>query len=590
MTTDFRTKVMRRYAAAQQSRAKWDDALADAYRHALPQYDQQVSSDSGDRRGEKRGAQIYDMTAAQALDERTSRTMDSLFPAFQRWVALQTPKHLFGEEGIPEEVETLFEDALDKLHAALDLSNFQTEMTLAVRDAHVSLGTIELGFGTPENPLHFEAVPVKQIAIEEADDGVIRTSFRTLELAYTELETRYPNARFPEEVRAKILEDAPGTITVVEANIWNPKDRAVEWSVWLTQGEHQLFDTVLSSERTIPFRTDKVPGEAMGRGPIMKALPDIKTANKVVELVLKNATIAVTGIWQADDDGVLNPANVRLQPGTIIPKAVGSSGLTPLQAPGQFDVSQLVLGELRDSIRKTIVGPDLPAVDAGQRTAYELALRNANQQRIEVPQTMRLLNECFDRIVRRAFDILSHPAMAGSPFYIAPLPIDSGIRIDLVPVSPMVRVREEARAAQAMQAFTNMLQIMPEAARTLVKPAFFRDFLKQNGFTEAQLESQAALDALASGGTMQGGDPAAMLQQVMQGQGGDNAANLAAGSQPSQNDLQKQIQAMTGLSPQALAETANQVAGPILQAMGSSPAAPPNGQGVPNPDQSGVPQ
>jgi hypothetical protein len=33
----------------------------------------------------------------------------------------------------------------------------------------------------------------------------------------------------------------------------------------------------------------------------MKTLPDIKTANKVVELVLKNASIAVTGIWQASD-------------------------------------------------------------------------------------------------------------------------------------------------------------------------------------------------------------------------------------------------------------------------------------------------
>ena len=78
----------------------------------------------------------------------------------------------------------------------------------------------------------------------------------------------------------------------------------------------------------------------------MKALPDIKTANKVVELVLKNASIAVTGIWQADDDGVLNPATVELVPGTIIPKAGGSSGLTPLETPGRFDVSEIVLESL----------------------------------------------------------------------------------------------------------------------------------------------------------------------------------------------------------------------------------------------------
>ena len=86
----------------------------------------------------------------------------------------------------------------------------------------------------------------------------------------------------------------------------------------------------------------------------MTALPDIKTANKVVELILKNASIAVTGIWLADDDGVLNPANIKLVPGSIIPKAVGSSGLTPLQAPGRFDVSHLVLEDLRARIRHAL--------------------------------------------------------------------------------------------------------------------------------------------------------------------------------------------------------------------------------------------
>ena len=68
----------------------------------------------------------------------------------------------------------------------------------------------------------------------------------------------------------------------------------------------------------------------------MKALPDIRTANKVVELVLKNASIAVTGIWQADDDGVLNPGTVRLVPGTIIPKAPGSAGPHAARDARQF--------------------------------------------------------------------------------------------------------------------------------------------------------------------------------------------------------------------------------------------------------------
>ena len=41
----------------------------------------------------------------------------------------------------------------------------------------------------------------------------------------------------------------------------------------------------------INFRWQKAPSETYGRSPVMKALPDIKTLNKVVELMLKNASI-----------------------------------------------------------------------------------------------------------------------------------------------------------------------------------------------------------------------------------------------------------------------------------------------------------
>src|SRR5690606_16628614 len=109
-----------------------------------------------------------------------------------------------------------------------------------------------------------------------------------------------------------------------------------------------------------------------------KALPDIKTANKVVELILKNASIAVTGIWQADDDGVLNPANIELVPGAIIPKAVGSDGLKPLEMPSRFDVSQLVLDDLRARIRHALLIDKLGQIDSRKMTATEVIERAAD--------------------------------------------------------------------------------------------------------------------------------------------------------------------------------------------------------------------
>ena len=157
----------------------------------------------------------------------------------------------------------------------------------------------------------------------------------------------------------------------------------------------------------INFRWLKAPGEVYGRSPVMKALPDIKTANKVVELVLKNASIAVTGIWQADDDGVINPATIKLVPGTIIPKAVGSAGLTPLETPGRFDVSELVLDQLRQRIRKALFVDQLGQVNGPRMTATEVLERSAEMARILGATYGRLQSELLTPLVTRACTILA---------------------------------------------------------------------------------------------------------------------------------------------------------------------------------------
>ncbi len=138
----------------------------------------------------------------------------------------------------------------------------------------------------------------------------------------------------------------------------------------------------------------------------MKALPDIKTANKVVELILKNASIAVTGIWQADDDGVLNPANIELKPGAIIPKAMGSAGLTPLEMPGRFDISQLVLQDLRARIRSAMLADKLAPIATPRMTATEVLERSADMALLIGATYGRLQTELMAPLIKRAFAIL----------------------------------------------------------------------------------------------------------------------------------------------------------------------------------------
>ncbi|GAA0595408.1 hypothetical protein GCM10009099_35980 [Caenispirillum bisanense] len=180
----------------------------------------------------------------------------------------------------------------------------------------------------------------------------------------------------------------------------------------------------------------------------------------MVELILKNASIAVTGIWQADDDGVLNPANIRLVPGAIIPKAVGSQGLTPLEAPGKFDVSQLVLEDLRGRIRHALLVDRLGQVDAPRMTATEVLERSAEMARILGATYGRLQSELLTPLVMRALGILRRRGE------IVDVRADGRV-VDLVYQSPLARTQAQADAQNTLTWLTSVAGLGPAAAEAV---------------------------------------------------------------------------------------------------------------------------
>jgi hypothetical protein len=216
----------------------------------------------------------------------------------------------------------------------------------------------------------------------------------------------------------------------------------------------------LSQSPFMHFRWLKSPGETYGRSPVMKALPDIKTANKVVELILKNASIAVTGIWQADDDGVLNPANIKLVPGAIIPKAVGSAGLTPLGAPGRFDVSQLMLDDLRRNIRRALLVDQLGQPADFRMTATEVLQRAAEMARILGATYGRLQSELLTPMILRGMNILQRRGEI--PFF----PID-GRTVELHYSSPLALAQSQRDGQSAMSWLAAVQALGGSAAATL---------------------------------------------------------------------------------------------------------------------------
>ena len=392
------------YRRALDARAPWLNRWDAAMRYTMP-------TDDAD------AAILFDATAADAVDNLAASIYSLMTPPESLWISL-----------VPESDASPDADAATiALRANLNDSNFYTTIHQCYLDL-VILGTACLFMAeTPigaSSAFSFTAVPMRDIAILP---GAV---FHTATMPAHEVLEKYPTWTPPADVADQIKHDPATPLRLVQSLV------GTEFTAWLDVGGNLENNIVargtFETNPYIIFRWSVLSGEQYGRGPVLRALPDIKTANKVVELVLKNATIAVSGIWQADDDGVINLNNINLTPGAIIPKAVGSSGLTPLSSGADFDVSQIILKDLRERIRHALLADRLGLLSEKEMTATEIMARNSDMVRILGATYGRLLHEFIRPLTDRGLQILSRRGV------IAPIALNSDAELKYIaPIAQM---------------------------------------------------------------------------------------------------------------------------------------------------------
>lgn len=399
------TYILRRYEAAKAKRSNWESHWRDAYNYALPQRN---GFDGTGATGQPKHDQLYDATAMDAAEQLASSLLGNITPPWSQWFGLKPGPDMGRREA--QLLAPALEQAGRTIQNHFDRSNFIVEMHQCYLDLVVG-GTAVLAFEEAApgqlSAFRFTAVPLSCVTLEEGEDGILNGFYRTLSLTLEQLRDRYPLAELPNAVLMAGEKDTQRKFEILESVIPNALGTFDSTALLMEGGKPVLLrESRLPQSPLIAFRWLKSPGEIYGRSPVMKALPDIKTANKVVELILKNASIAVTGIWQADDDGVLNPSNIDLTPGTIIPKAVGSKGLSPLEMPGRFDISQIVLEDLRSRIRHALLTDKLGPLSGPRMTATEVLERSAEMAMILGATYGRLQSELMTPLIQRSFAIL----------------------------------------------------------------------------------------------------------------------------------------------------------------------------------------
>lgn len=455
--------IMKRFNAAQKRRSNWSSLWDDCYDFALPQR----GGFSGlNNIGQNRTNKIYDATAMDAADQLAASLLGQLTPSWSQWFGLKPGPDLSPSEA--DALSPVLEQTAKIIQSHFDRSNFAVEIHQCYLDLVVG-GTASLSFEESQpgdfSAFKFAAIPLTNIILEEGASGYLDGAFRLIKMSLDEITRRFPFAEIPSGIIKQAAQDPSAEFSVLETVL--PNNLVYDYTAILAEEQNNpiiLQEGQFDTSPILSFRWTKSPGEIYGRSPVMKALPDIKTANKVVELILKNASIAVTGIWQADDDGVLNPANIDLTPGSIIPKALGSKGLQPLEMPGRFDISQLMLDSLQSRIRRALLADKLLPVTGPARTATEVLERSAEMSMLLGATYGRLQSELLTPLIKRAFEILKRRGEVP----------DISLDGRLVAVdyrSPLARSQGQRNVQNTLSWITSVLAMGPEASLTIDLPA-----------------------------------------------------------------------------------------------------------------------
>ena len=445
--------LVKRFQAAKKQRSTWQTHLRECYEYALPQRNTMTQFS----RGQKKNEDIYDSTAVVGTQKFASRLQATLIPPWREWSMLVPGSEIPEDEH--EKIQPVLDDITKIIFDHINHSNFSTQAHESFLDLAVSTGVLALDENdTAESALEFHSAPLAEIYPEAGPWGTIETVWREHKVPARHIDRLWPGAELSETMKKKASERPDEKCSLIEGTIYLPKRGYWHQCVLEEASKEYIFGQDYEVSPWIVFREYVVPGETLGRGRIMQVLPDIKTANKVVEYVLKNAALAISGVYTAADDGVINPYSIRLTPGAIIP--VGSNDnanptLRPLDRSGDIQFSALVLDDLRKRINKALFAEPFGEVDSPVRSATEMAIRNQELVQDSGSAFGRMQTEFVEKIIKRAVSILKR---AGK---IPDIRVD-GKEVTIKHTSPLARAQDQDDLVAVNQYLQTVGQLGPE--------------------------------------------------------------------------------------------------------------------------------
>lgn len=454
-------RVMRGFRRASTVRRNWESLFNDCYELTMPGRETFATSTPGGSRTDR----IFDETAVTGVQEFASRLQAGMVPTYAEWIELSAGSDVPEEDH--EQVNQDLKAITKKVFETLQNSNFNQEVHESFMDLSVSTGCLLALEGNAYEPIIWAAVPMPRIYLNVGPTGQVDAVYRAHKLRADEITQLWPRAKLSQEITDKARSDPNHKFSVIEEQL---RDRSkieptYDYSIIIEEPAeviHVEHYSGIGSSPWIVYRWSKASGEVYGRGPVLNALPAIKVLNLTIQLILENADQAIQGIWQADDDGVVNVDTIQLLPGTIIPRSPGSRGLEPLENPGRLDVANLILDEMRSNVRKALYNETLGPPEGTPMSATEVSERMAELARQIGSAFGRLQYEMVVPVIQRVLYILKKRGDIV-------IPSVNGREIKIVPNSPLSRAQVEQDLADMERFAMTLTQLFgPQIANVFI--------------------------------------------------------------------------------------------------------------------------
>lgn len=475
--------LIRRAKDAHQQKELWQDELEDVYDYAMPNRNLYDEEAPGDSKTEK----IYDSEAIHSLKAFAARLQNKLTPPFEQWFDLKMGPQVKQQlkqiqqklriKGVPKQkaekiVQREEKKVKEKLQFISDMvTNVLNTGTFnsSIHELYLDLATgqgamLVLPGKSKDRPVKYTTVNRHDYAIQDNADNQIEFVCRKIKVRAPNIKKQWPDADIPKELKDKIddgdhddkIEFWEVTYEGQREDSSSPLDRVWYYDIIWKGGDDEdnnsrIVERQYEHNPWIIARWSKLATENEGRGPLLDALPDIRTVNKVVEFILKNASLAISGVYTVTQDNAVTPGNIKLEPGAFIP--VNSNGgrgqgasIQPLQTGNDLEFGQLVADDIRERIKDALFNNSVP----NQRGKTPNSAAEIVQRTEELQQQMkgsfgRLFKELLVPLIQRTIDILSSNDMIDIPIKIDTVGVKLVVTSPLAQKQNMEDVRRVAR-------------------------------------------------------------------------------------------------------------------------------------------------